>query len=217
MLVAPLVNYRDHVVVVDYGISNLSSVCNALRAMGCTAVVTSDPKDLRTAQRIILPGVGSFGVGMQNLRRSGMADALLEAVSKGTPLIGLCLGMQLLASEGFEGGRHAGLGLISGSVNKLLAMGDNRVPHVGWNDVQVSDEGGGDLYQGLGPKADFYFVHSFYFAAEFAQDVTGWCSHGERFAASIQRGAVMGVQFHPEKSHRHGLELLKNFLVYPLC
>jgi glutamine amidotransferase len=215
MLISPLNAYKDRVVIVNYGMSNLFSVKNALKVLGCEANISDDPDSLLVADRIILPGVGAFGAGMQSLIQSGMADALLKVAASSKPILGICLGMQLLAEVGYEHGYHKGLGLIPGEVRKLSGTGNVRVPHVGWNTVEFC--GRGSLYQGLGRSADYYFVHSYYFAASCEENVTAWCEHGERFAVSVQRGAVMGVQFHPEKSHLPGLETLKNFLMVPLC
>lgn len=210
MLVAPFTDYAQRVVVIDYGMSNLFSVCNTLQALGCKATVSNKPDDVVGADRVILPGVGAFGVGMQNLRALGMVEALLQVAASGRPLLGICLGMQLLADESFEHGHHIGLGLIPGSVRRMAGEGGLRIPHIGWNTVTFSAKT--PLYKGLGRGADFYFVHSFQFDAASAADVTGWCEYGSRFAASVGRGAVMGAQYHPEKSHRAGLTVLRNFL-----
>jgi len=215
MLITPLNAYKERVIIVDYGMSNLFSVKNAFKALGCEATISNNPRELLLADRIILPGVGTFGAGMQSLLKSGMAEVLLLAAARHIPILGICLGMQLLAEVGYENGLHRGLGLIPGDVRKLSGAGDMRIPHVGWNEVQFC--GSGSLQKGFGRSADFYFVHSYYFAASCEEDVTGWCEHGERFAVSVQRDAVMGVQFHPEKSHMPGLETLKNFLTFPLC
>ena len=213
MLVSPLEKYKENVVVVDYGMSNLSSVCNSLSLLGCEARVSGRPSEIMEADRIILPGVGAFGTGMQNLVESGIADAILDATTRNTPLLGICLGMQLLATEGFEHGAHRGLDLVSGQVLKL--SGPVRIPHVGWNEVELHDDP--CLYRDMGKQADFYFVHSYRFEAAHRAEVAGWCEYGECFAASVRHGCVMGVQFHPEKSHRPGLTVLKNFLQFESC
>jgi len=210
MIVAPLVDYRERVVIVEYGMSNLQSVQNALESLGCSAEITSDPVAIRSADRLILPGVGAFGNAMARLRERGLIEPMRDAVNEGKPFLGICLGMQLLADESFEHGQHEGLHFIPGSVRRLSIGEGLRIPHIGWNSVARSDTC--PLYQGVKQESDFYFVHSYYYDAAEVSDVNGWCTYGMKFAASVGRGRVFGVQYHPEKSHRAGLTLLKNFL-----
>jgi len=205
----------ETLVVLDYGMSNLFSVSNALASLGVRATVTARPEELAAADRAILPGVGAFGAGMRNLRERGLDTAIRDFARSGRPLLGICLGMQLLATKGHEHGDHEGLGIVPGTVVRLPTKGGARVPHIGWNTMECQD--GAQACRNLGPRADFYFVHSYHMQVEDEADVCGWCEHSIRFVAAVERGAVMGTQFHPEKSHRAGLTLLKNFLALPPC
>lgn len=211
MIVQPIHSYTDRVVVIDYGMSNLQSVCNALNALGCHAEVSSDPDIITSADRIILPGVGAFGRGMSHLREMKLIAPLENSVAQGKPLLGICLGMQLLADESFEHGHHEGLHFIPGSVRRLPASPGIRIPHIGWNGVDHASHS--ELYREIKNQSDYYFVHSYYFDVVDSRDANGWCDYGGRFAASVGRNKVYGVQFHPEKSHRAGLLLLRNFLL----
>jgi glutamine amidotransferase len=200
------------VAIVDYGMCNLDSIRRAVEECGGSPQVTGDPKDLERAARIIIPGVGSFSEAAGNLKKLGLADAIREQVrGKQIPLLGICLGMQLLATRGEEGGESEGLGLIDGDVVKLApAAAKERVPHVGWNEVRPVTPH--PLFQGISPGKDFYFVHSFHLRprdAKFRLASTPYC--GE-FASAVVSDNVLGVQFHPEKSQRVGFQLLKNFL-----
>lgn len=195
------------IAILDYGMGNRASVQNALRFLGYESVVTHDPAVIESATHLILPGVGAFGDGMKAIRERGLDVVMKNAIDQGKPLLGICLGMQLLASKGEEGGEHAGLGFIPGTVKRIPA-GKLRVPHVGWNDVTSKDE---ELFKGTRPNV-FYFVHSFALVADNQDDVIATCEYGSPFVAGVRRGKVMGVQFHPEKSQASGLQLLKNFL-----
>ncbi|MDP3920143.1 MAG: imidazole glycerol phosphate synthase subunit HisH [Candidatus Omnitrophota bacterium] len=198
------------IAIIDYEMGNLKSVANAFKAVGVEPCITRDPSELSAADRIVLPGVGAFGNGMERLRRLGFVRALEENVrEKKKPFLGICLGMQLLATKGFEFGEHAGLGWIEGEVRRLESP-DLPVPHVGWNDVAVTQSS--PLLEGIGDKADFYFVHSYHFEAAQPDSVTATCEYGQRFAASVSHGNIFGVQFHPEKSQKAGKHLLENFL-----
>lgn len=202
------------VALIDYGMGNLRSVANALRFLGADVSVVDDPRDLARAAAIILPGVGAFGDGMANLHKRGFVTALEQCVlANETPFLGICLGMQLLATTGLEHGRHQGLGWIPGIVERLPGkVGDNvvRVPHIGWNDAHFVP--GARLLQGLGQSACYYFVHSYHLVAVDPSIVTATCEYGVSFAAIIEKRNIYGTQFHPEKSHRAGLALLRNFL-----
>ncbi|HKV41456.1 MAG TPA: imidazole glycerol phosphate synthase subunit HisH [Blastocatellia bacterium] len=197
--------------IINYGMGNLRSVSNAFEAVGATAVILSHPDDLSKADKVVLPGVGSFGEGMKNLREGGWTEALEgEVRCKGKPFLGLCLGMQLLATTGTEGGVNSGFGWVPGTVVKVERGGDLRVPHVGWNDVLFTKPS--LLFSGLGQSATFYFVHSFVLRPDSPDQVTGLCSYGGDFTASIEYQNIYATQFHPEKSHRAGLAVLRNFL-----
>lgn len=199
-------------VIVNYGMGNLRSVANACEALGFPARIAVDPRELREADRIILPGVGAFGDAMRNLSSVGWAEALEEEVRrKGKFFLGLCLGMQLLAAKGTEFGSHDGLGWVDGTVVRIepgnLAL---RVPHMGWNNVSVVRKDG--LLAGVGDSPVFYFVHSFVLRPADPSVVTGWCSYGTDFAAVLEKDNLQATQFHPEKSQKAGLAVLKNFL-----
>jgi glutamine amidotransferase len=196
-------------VIIDYGMGNLRSVEKALAAVGGRPVISGDPERVRRAERLILPGVGAFGDAMANLRRAGLDQALGEAVDRGVPLLGLCLGLQLLFSESEEFGRHPGLGLVAGRVRRFDDAG-LRVPHVGWN--QVEGLRPDPLVAGIGEGTYFYFVHSYYVEPEAPGAVLASTEYGRRFCAIARRGNVWGAQFHPEKSQAAGRRLLRNFL-----
>ncbi len=196
-------------VVVNYGMGNLRSVVNAFAAVGREVTVSADPADLDDAAGVVLPGVGAFGDGMTNLRDGGWLEPLTAAAARGVPLLGICLGMQLLAATSDEHGLHQGLGWIPGHVRRLRSTDPSiRIPHIGWNDVDVVSAT--PLLESRGAQPSFYFVHSFALDAD-APGVSAVCDHGMPFAAAVQRDNVFGVQFHPEKSHVAGLQLLRNF------
>jgi glutamine amidotransferase len=199
------------IAVIDYGLGNLLSVTKALEALAGKkeVFVTRRGEDLAAADHIVLPGVGNFRSGMENLKRSGLVGAMEKAVlEKEIPFLGICLGMQLLADSGEEFGEHEGLGWIPGRVRQLDA-GSHPLPHLGWNDITV--EGPSRLFSGAESGKDFYFVHSFVFDCEdrFAK---AHAVYGQRFTAAVQRGHICGTQFHPEKSREQGLNILRNFL-----
>jgi glutamine amidotransferase len=196
---------RPVIAVIDYGMGNRRSVEKALMHVGADAVIASDFATLRLADGLVLPGVGAFARGMAQLRAAGLDDLIFERVAAGVPLLGICLGMQLLFERSTELGGDVGLGLVPGSVEAIDA-GGRRVPHIGWNEVRV--EGRSQLLSGGAP---FYHVHSFCAHPSFGADVTGSTEYGERFATVVERGSVFGVQFHPEKSSLDGLALLARF------
>ena len=201
------------IAVIDYGMGNLRSVMNAFAEIGQPATLTRTAEDLRQARAIVLPGVGAFGDGMRNLERLGVIDALTdEVLGKGKPYLGICLGMQFLAEKSAEWGGYRGLGWIPGVVQRLDPAGRTcKVPHIGWNELEFPRPSA--LYADLEEPPVYYFVHSFHFvpAPEAASTVTATCGHGETVTASVERGNIYGVQFHPEKSQRVGLRLLRNF------
>lgn len=199
-------------VIVDYGMGNLRSVTNAFQALGCQAVISRDPLDLKNAERIVLPGVGAFGDGMRHLKEEGLVEVMQEEVIENKkPFLGICLGMQLLATKGTEHGEHQGLNWIPGSVVRI--PGDDhliRIPHIGWNGLHFLKKDG--LYSGLTGREAFYFLHSYVLIPENDLVVSSICDYGTEFAASIEKENIFGVQFHPEKSQEAGLKVLKNFL-----
>ncbi len=199
------------VAIVDFGMGNLRSVANALEFVGVEVRLARRPQELADAAALVLPGVGAFGAGMEHIRGFGLLEPLLRlAGEEGRPLLGICLGMQLLADGSEEYGSHRGLGLIPGRV-KRLAPADPacKVPHIGWNDLEVVRPD--PLFRGIAEMPDYYFVHSWHFVPEREADAAAYCDHGQRFVAAVASGPVTGVQFHPEKSQRDGIALLRNF------
>ena len=194
------------ITIVDYGAGNLRSVANAFDAIGCKTRVTRDPDELATASAIVLPGVGAFPEAMRRLRAAGLDAVVRERAEAGVPLLGICLGMQLLFDSSTEHEGATGLGLLPGDVTALNAP---KLPHIGWNDVAF--ERGSALLSGLGDRAAFYHVHSFVCHPADEADVVGRGDYGEPFVSIVERANVMGAQFHPEKSSRDGLALLRNF------
>jgi len=200
------------VAIVDYGMCNLDSVARAVEECGGKALVTGRSRDLETANRIILPGVGAFADAMRNIKQRALDQILYEqAVEKQIPFLGICLGMQLLASKGFEIEETDGLGFIPGEVRRLNPSGeDTRIPHVGWNEIHpVSDS---QLFRGITSGRDFYFVHSYHFCPWDESNVIARTPYAGGFISAVQSGLVFGVQFHPEKSQKAGFQVLKNFL-----
>lgn len=203
------------VLIVDYGMGNLGSVRRAFEECGAQVVISSDPRGLETASRIVLPGVGAFAEGVQNLKAQGWIDPIRKAVmEKKMPLLGICLGMQLLADTGHEGGEHAGLSLIHGEVRRLQpGQEGERIPHIGWNEVyQISKT---PLFQDVADGTDFYFVHSYHFLPAVSETVVTKTPYCGQFISTVCAGNVFGVQFHPEKSSKAGFQVLRNFLA--LC
>ena len=199
------------IAIVDYGMGNKHSVLNALRYLGVAAEVTADPDKIRLADRVILPGVGAFGAAMENLNRSGLREAMNEAVlTRGQPFLGICLGMQLVAGRGTEKGLFDGLGWIPGEVRLLTPDSpDIKLPHVGWNDIAI--EGNPPLFQGLKKERAFYFVHSYAICPLIPVHVAASCDYGGPFVAAVYRDNIFATQFHPEKSQKNGLTILENF------
>jgi glutamine amidotransferase len=195
------------ITIVDYGIGNLGSVIKAFRHVGAETVLSGDPAVLREAEALVLPGDGAFGATMDGVRERGLVPVLKERAEAGTPLLGICIGMQLLFEESEEHGRHAGLGLLPGRVRRF--GGDLPVPHMGWNSLHPRREHA--LLDGIADGAHVYFVHS-YFCDAAADVVVATSDYGVDFPAVVARGSVLGVQFHPEKSQAVGLRMVKNFV-----
>lgn len=199
------------VAIVDYEMGNIDSVARAVEECGAIAVVTDAPRDFAEASNIILPGVGAFSEGMCNLRRKGLDEILNEQVlGKKIPLLGICLGMQLLAERGFEGGETRGLGWISGKVERLKPdTPDIKIPHVGWNEVHFFKHS--PIFEGIPSRKDFYFVHSYHMVCRNDDNIIATTPYCRGFISAVCKENIFGVQFHPEKSQRFGLKLINNF------
>ena len=197
--------------IIDYGVGNLFSLSSSLRAIGQEALVTANAQDLRRAERIILPGVGAFGDAAQKLRATGLVATIREEAAKGKPLLGICLGMQLLFDKSYEYGEHEGLSLIPGKVMPLAPMLPEglKVPHIGWNrlDLTKPDD---PIFRHTRADDYVYYVHSFY-AAECEKSTLAVSEYGIPVTGAVREGSVVGMQFHPEKSGDAGLRLLKAF------
>lgn len=200
--------------VVDYGMGNLRSVTNALGSLGADVSVCASPAALETVDRIVLPGVGAFRDCIATLRALGFADALQRRVrAEGVPILGICLGMQAMARRSFEGGVYEGLGWFEADVVRLEPPNGERVPHIGWNQVQY--RASSPLFAGLPLAPDFYFVHSYHVQCDDVMDVEASCDYGLPVTAALRKGHIMATQFHPEKSQDHGLRVLANFIAWP--
>lgn len=199
------------ITIVDSGVANIGSVMAACHRIGVAAQVTTDPAVVRSAAALILPGVGAFADGMASLRRHQLEQPIREAAAAGVPILGICLGMQLLAEIGEEFGEHDGLGLISGRVVRLKpADSGERVPNIGWCDISIAKNA--RLFTGIEDGSAFYFVHSYYVSCTDTKDSVGSIAFGSgAVTIAVERGNIFGVQFHPEKSQDLGLQLLDNF------
>lgn len=202
---------RKQIAIIDYGIGNVTSVENALRLLGYETRITREVHRLRAADFLILPGVGSFDVGMKNLASLGLKDLLdeLVLVSK-KPILGICLGMQLMGNTSEENGFHRGLGWISGDVKRLELPESFRVPHVGWNDLAVKRDS--PIFSRLTSRTDFYFDHSYHFVCHEQDHVLATTQYGCELTATISKENIWGVQFHPEKSQNNGLKLFRGII-----
>ncbi len=194
--------------IIDYGVGNLFSLCSSFRAIGQEAFVSGDPKELETADRLVLPGVGAFEDAAKKLRASGLDGFVKEQAASGKPLLGICLGMQMLFEKSYEYGEHEGLGLLKGSVVAMEGRipGGLKIPHMGWNALQVT---GGKLLKAMDGEY-VYFVHSFY-ASGCEDSVAAVTDYGIPITAAVEQGNIFGCQFHPEKSGNVGLSILRRF------
>lgn len=209
-------NNEMNIVIVNTGVSNVRSVANMLKRLKVRSIISDNKEDIAAADVLILPGVGAFDTCIDRFLQAGLIDPLNRKVLQdGVPAIGLCLGMQILGDHSEEG-KRSGLGWIPGHLQRLevdaVAATKVRVPHMGWNIIENTE--GCLLYAGMGLEPRFYFDHSYYFTANSPEHVCGTVRHGIEFAAGIHRGNIFGVQFHPEKSHRFGLALFRNFIEY---
>jgi glutamine amidotransferase len=198
------------ITIVDYGMGNLGSIRNMLRKIGTEASISADPARVRDASRLVLPGVGAFDAGIENLTRSGLVPVLHERVQAGVPVLGICLGMQLMTASSEEG-RLAGLGWVDAECVRFEPGAEAlKVPHMGWNRVRALRPDA--LVEALPEEPRFYFVHSYHVRCHDPADALLATRYGTEFTSAFRRGKVWGVQFHPEKSHRFGMQLLRNFV-----
>lgn len=199
------------VAIIDYDAGNLDSVNRAVKECGGAAFITKNPEDLKKCSHIILPGVGVFSDSIKRLRQSGMERALqTQVLENKIPFLGICLGMQLLAEQGTEGGEANGLGFINGEVVRFQPEQGERIPHIGWNEVVFNQ--GCPLFEGIESGKDFYFVHSFHFVCAKTEDIAATTPYCGGFVSAVWKDNIFGVQFHPEKSQTVGFKVLKNFL-----
>ena len=201
------------VAVINYGLGNVSSILNMLKKIGAKDVVlVQDPSEIKFADKLILPGVGAFDTGMKLLKQSGLVDAInIHTLENKKPILGICLGMQMLGCSSEEG-KESGLGYLD-FVSKKFDLKNSmlKVPHMGWDYVSVEKEKDHIVSEGMS-SMKFYFVHSYHAVCKNAEDVLMYCNYGYPFAAAVSRGSIYGVQFHPEKSHKYGMQLLSNFV-----
>lgn len=205
------------VAIIDYGMGNIGSVRRAFGVLGSDVLIADRPEALHDADRIVLPGVGSFADGMAQLSDRGWVAEIRRQVQEiGKPFLGICLGMQLLAARGWEGGETSGLGFVDGEVVRLDTLGCNlRIPHIGWNAITLLD--GNELFASVPDETDFYFVHSYAFKPANEGCILACTDYGVPIVAAIGQGYVYGTQFHPEKSSRAGFQVLQNFLELDPC
>lgn len=204
---------KRQITVIDYGMGNLWSVLSALRYLGCTPTISGDPDEIANADALLLPGVGSFRKAMGALKQKGLDQSIIEAVhTKGSKILGICLGMQLMGSSSTEDGDALGLGLIPNSVDKFIPqeIGANKIPHIGFD--LVCSQPDSRLFRGLPHAADFYFVHSYRMLPVGLSGKPAICNYGTEFLAAYEKDNIFATQFHPEKSQTNGLILLRNFL-----
>ena len=198
------------IAIIDYGAGNLQSVKKALDFLGAESVVTNDSKVIDSASHVILPGVGSFGDAMDSIRRGGLEDTIKRAASGDKKFLGICLGLQLLFEKSDESPGVEGLGVFKGSITTIPKDKGLKVPHMGWNSVEIKQNGG--LFDGTPDNSYFYFVHSYYLADADKSIVSGVTQYGVEIQCAVERGKVAATQFHPEKSGEAGLNLLRNFI-----
>lgn len=198
------------VAIIDYDAGNVKSVEKAIEALGCEAVITREPEIICGASHVILPGVGAFGDAMEKINRYELLPVIKEVIAKGTPFLGICLGLQMLFESSEESPGVKGLGLFKGQIKRIPAKEGLKIPHIGWNSLEFPKEG--RLFRGLPKEAYVYFVHSYYLEAEDKAIVAATTEYGTHIHAAVEKDNVFACQFHPEKSSVAGLQILRNFL-----
>lgn len=198
------------IAIIDYDAGNIKSVEKAMLSLGEKAVITRDREEILSADKVILPGVGAFGDAMRKIRSYGLEEVIREVVAKGTPFLGICLGLQLLFESSEESAGVEGLGILKGKIVRIPDARGLKVPHIGWNSLKFPNKG--RLYDGIAEEAYVYFVHSYYLQAEEADIVTATTEYGTLIHASVEKNNVFACQFHPEKSSDVGIHILKNFV-----
>lgn len=197
------------IAIIDYGMGNLASVANAFAKLGYETVISQDPEEILAADKVVLPGVGAFADAIKNIRQRGIDETLHEIKQRNTPLLGVCLGYQLLFSESYEDGVHQGLDLIKGRVVRLQIPAEYKVPHMGWNSIEIKPES--KLFTGINSGSYFYFVHSYHVIPEDYSVMAATTDYGIKIVCAVEQGNVFATQFHPEKSSDIGLQVLRNF------
>lgn len=198
------------IAIIDYDAGNIKSVEKALQKLGAEVVITKDPETILHAEKVILPGVGAFGDAMSNLKNYGLDKVIRQVVDKGTPFLGICLGLQLLFERSDETPGVEGLGILKGEILRIPEKGDLKIPHMGWNSLHLQNKG--RLFEGLKEQSYVYFVHSYYLKAQEEEIVKATTDYSVNIHASVEKGNVFACQFHPEKSSEVGLQILKNFV-----
>lgn len=196
--------------IIDYGAGNLMSVKKALDYIGAKSFITSDPAEIAAADSVILPGVGAFGDAMDSMRKKGLDSAVKSAALSGKPFLGICLGLQLLFAQSDETPGSQGLGLIKGKISEIPKTNGLKVPHIGWNSIEISENS--RLFAGIPNGSYFYFVHSYYLNGADESDVAATTEYGVKIECAVEHGNLFATQFHPEKSGAAGLQVLKNFI-----
>lgn len=197
------------IAIIDYGMGNLASVSNAFIKIGYETMITQDPERILAADKVVLPGVGAFADAIKNIRNLGIDETIYEAVRRNTPLLGICLGYQLLFSESDEDGLHQGLDIIAGRVEKIQLPTTLKVPHMGWNSIDIKS--GSRLFADISPGSWFYFIHSYHVVPDDDAVMAATTDYGIKIVCAVEKGNLLATQFHPEKSSDVGLQVLKNF------
>lgn len=198
------------IAIIDYGAGNLHSVKNAIDFLGAPCVITGDTQEILSADKVILPGVGAFADAMKSLHKAGLCDAAVEAAKSGKPFLGICLGLHLLFEESEESKGERGLGIFKGRVVRIPESGGLKIPHMGWNSIEIKKES--KILKDIGDEPYVYFVHSYYIEAEDNSIVSASTEYGKKLDIAVEQGNVFAVQFHPEKSGDTGMKILKNFI-----